>query len=213
MQHRDALFALGLSLLSPQFATGAAAPVVLAESRADFDGDGQPDTLALVWSDGTNCIDDDAWCGQGPKYTGSFLFRVSLSDGRHIDTPLASLQANPMFLPDLPGPPWPLVLADLNADGRLDLNLGSYAGCLGLGFQLFTVSPDGRVHRLCLPDTMPELYVEAPAGWSTTRFTPTDSGFAYTYFSLHEEAFFDRRFTWDTARSCFAVTEVRRPAL
>lgn len=43
---------------------------------------------------------------------------------------------------------WSVVFADYDRDGRIDFNLGRYAGCNGWRYDLFTVDASGRVRRL-----------------------------------------------------------------
>lgn len=148
-------------------------PVTLTESVRDFDGDGAPDTLTVVMTEGRRYDDTRAWCGSGEKYEGDFAVRARLAGGTTAERRLV---AYTFFRSG----DWELTFADYDQDGRPDFNLGQYAGCNGWRYDLFTVDASGRVRPL--PTTRGSLPVSDRAN-STDRIVPTDVGFEICFYT------------------------------
>ena len=119
---------------------------VITSTTYDVDEDGATDTLEVLLTSGRRYTDHRLWCGLGDKWEGSFEIRL-----RRGDCILSSASVNGLVGQEslfFHAPHFELVLQDLNADGRIDFNLGFYSGCNGNKYYLFTVSSSGEIQRL-----------------------------------------------------------------
>src|SRR5450759_1667957 len=113
----------GMSLLAEE-------PVIVAQATGALSGHGRRDTIEIVMVSGEEYVDTEVWCnmsyGGTPKYRGRFVVRVHLSGSRTVETDLGPLIGVGRSTLEFNGRGWPLVLRDLNHDGRLEFTLGQY---------------------------------------------------------------------------------------
>lgn len=124
----------------------AAPPICISTTHVDIDGDRKNETIEILLEDGRRFVDENLWCGMGEKWEGKFTIRVR--DGEVV---LQSQSLNELM--DCENlwfrcPEFPLAIADYNADGRVDFNLGQYASCNHSFFQLFTVAAEGKIEPM-----------------------------------------------------------------
>lgn len=203
-----ALLALAAALL-PSALAAAPPPLppppgqVIAAVSADFDRDGQTETLQVVMVSGRRWQDQETWCGQGDKWSGQFVLRL-WRGGRLLDQqPFANL----FWPPEQRGqetffwaPRFELVLADYNQDGRLDFNLGQYGTCNGNIYRLFTVTPAGRLAALPVQDRW-FLFVSPPSRDNSTQAIRAAGGvLSHTFYDNTQGRSITSRYHWDGAR-------------
>lgn len=186
-------------------------PVTLGRADYDFNHDGVPDRLSLIWSEGKflHFDEDDPWCGQGDKYSGKFIFRVELGNGATIDTSLDSLYPDgsfDFFRPSEQGP-WEITITDYNNDGQPDFNIVSYGACRYSRCWLFTVLPSGKVEALKVEGTESCEIDQSPDGSMANFGQKTPQGLYYEYFDRDDWSQHLEFLDWDTTRKIFHVRD------
>lgn len=147
-------------------------PVVLAKGLADIDGDGQPDSVAIVLISGSRYTEDgEACCQCGDKYEGQAVVSMSIHS-KEIRQDLGKLfQGSPVTFE--PGQ-WELVLTDYNHDGQIDFNLAQPSGCHTWDYALFTIDRFGKITKLPVAEGFPYIGYDFP---STKKIQVTPEGF------------------------------------
>lgn len=188
---------LGLGITSP--AGAQSSEEVLARTVGDFDGNGAPDTLAVVMLQGRSFDDPEPWCGGGEKHEGEFEIRVRMAGGA---TTSRALRSYAFFRSG----EWSISLDDYNHDGRPDFNLGQYASCNGWRYELFTVDSSGRVREL--QTTRSALPVSDFAN-STDDIVTLRDGFEHCYYHSGFGHIVER-YRWNEDRGVFLSDGERR---
>ncbi len=150
--------------------------------------------------------DAETWCGDGEKYGGKFIFRVELTNGVTVDTPLGSLCPDGcfdfIFAEEVQ--PWQIKMADYNNDGQPDFNIVTYAGCSLSECHLFTITLSGKVEVLKF-DGADSFDMNKESNQSTDQLeghlTPT--GFYYDFYDRQQSALGIESFDWDAKQKMF----------
>lgn len=183
------------------FAGGARADTVLSTAKADFNGDGKEDSLAVVMTSGHLVKDTEAWCGAGRRYEGHFVLRVRMAGRKTVETDLNRLMD---VAPDeplaFPAHKWTLFLNDYSGGGRPEFTLGQYASCNGWRYRLFAVAADGSVVARRLEDGL-TLFLAARE--PSVRLPMIEGGFEQRYYDNTKPGEVIRFYHWDTAKQVF----------
>jgi hypothetical protein len=166
-----------------------------------LNGDGRLDTVHVCLTHGRVYNDRSPWCGEGRKAEGSFVLAVTLA-GR----PPVRLALNPVFRTSSMfffGEFWPIAFRDYNHDGRLDFNLGQYAGCNGWSYKLFSVTPSGRIEVLRMPPDWRDGVFVAAHQDSTPAIQTTPEGITFRYYNNDPGEWITEHFRWDAASHSF----------
>ena len=161
---------------------GEKPPVIIGQ--ADVKHAGKIDHLYLIWTGGKHWLDGEPSCRMGEKYTGEFIFRIELDDGKTVDTAFDSLGDN---MPDYyfaRDGIQPIYVDDYNNDGQPDFNILRQRATWRLDESLlFTILPSGKVERLKIKypaaEALSGLCIESSDGISADEFNLTPKGFYY----------------------------------
>lgn len=181
-------------LFTLTFGVGAVAAQTLTRAAIDANNDGRVDTLSLQMTKGRRYLDKEAWCGNGEKYEGSFVFVVDIQ-GNRVTTSLDSLLGVDSLWFHTGA--WDLALADYNQDGQMELNLGQYASCVGWNYWIFTIRPSGRVERVSRKFMVGDFVA------STDKLRPVPNGFRAKSYDRMKGRNVVSTFRWDGAAGQF----------
>lgn len=160
----------------------------LTRSIVDINDNGEADTLSLEMTYGRHYVDEEAWCGNGEKYEGSFAFVVDFQ-GNRVTTSLDSLLGVDSLWFHTGA--WDLALADHNGDGEIEFNLGQYASCVGWNYWIFTIHASGRVEKVS------EQFMVSDFVASTTKLNPAPSGFRAEQYDRMNGKMVENTFRWN----------------
>jgi hypothetical protein len=173
----------------------AEGPVIIGRGAFDFDGDGKPDELLLLFVTGQRGRDIAEWCGGFDKYTGQFDIVVILSSG-------LVTRASLNVAADLP---FKIAFADYNGDGRPNFFIHQYANCFTYVYHFFTVGRSGEVSAL--PTGPGDFEVILGGGVHEAPFHPTGAGFTYRDFDRDRSEWREGRCNWLRAAARFDCQE------
>jgi hypothetical protein len=169
--------------------------------------------LSLIWVEGKHTMQDaEPWCGDGEKYSGKFIFRVKLTNGVTVDTPLESLCPNGCFdfIFAEEAQPWQIKMADYNNDGQPDFNIVNYASCELSDCFLFTITPLGKVELLRFDGKFGEVDAftmskESDQSTDQLEGNLTSTGFYYEYNDRFDgpRKLAVESFDWDAKQKIF----------
>lgn len=179
-------------------ALGGGAPAgtwTVAQGEVDVDGDGVKDRIRVEAADTVHHVDEDPCAGCGDHMYGHFEAVVALSaSGRVVRTPVYLHQPGEELHFDN-RPVSDLALADYNADGRPDFNLGQFTNSNKWEYGLFTVHPDGRVERFGADK--PEIYVSPGGEPSSKRIEVIPGGFRFRDYGNAPPGWLTTTCLWD----------------
>lgn len=173
-----------------------AAIFLIAAGSADVDGDGVPDRIRIETRDPVR---------SEARIEGHFEAAIELSTKRIVRTPI-SIHERGETLWFVDARASRLAIADYNADGRPDFNLGQYTNNTKWEYALFTIHPDGHVEPLA--HHQPEIYVSPGGEPSTKGIEAIDGGFRFRDFGNAGESPGWWTFTclWQRDRGVFQCT-------
>jgi hypothetical protein len=182
----------------------AEGPVIIGRGAFDFDGDGKPDELLLLFVTGQRGPDIAEWCGGFDKYTGQFDIVVILSSGLVTRASLNKLYGDELFFfaADLP---FKIAFADYNGDGRPNFFIYQYANCFTYVYHFFTVGRSGEASAL--PTGPGGFEVILGGGVHEAPFHPTGAGFTYRDFDRDRSEWREGRCNWLRAAARFDCQE------
>jgi hypothetical protein len=178
----------------------------LTVAHVDVDADGVFDSVKIVLSHGEFVDDGDDLAACGMRAEGDFVVRVLLHTGTTVETPL-----NKFFGREGPlsfcARKWHLQIADYNADGHPDFNLGQFGTSNGWVYRLFTILPTGEVDMLPVPDE--ELFI-ADSENSTREIRLEPGGFSKASFDNccedNETGWWTVHYRWNAKLHRFEVS-------
>jgi hypothetical protein len=175
---------------------------VVASGKADMDGDGREDRVALVMTRGKRYDDAELWAGMGKKYEGNFIVRIAFGDGSLAETDLNAIFSNedPLFFWDRP---WTIQFNDYNRDGRPDFNLGVYASSNGFTYKLFTLDAVRSVSEMRFSDR-DGLFITDQAN-STTKIPVGPDGIVFERYDNTVGRMVKQIFRWNAAEDQFVT--------